>query len=337
MKKVASILFLVVVATLVMAQTQVSIYDIQYTDQTPANSPYMDQEIMTTGIVTGTNFKGYDDNFFIQTPDGGVHQGAWCGVYVFKANFFNTNNPVVNVGDEVQVTGYVKEYNELTEISGNDDSVTVTILSSGNTLPTAVLETTDNLASNEAYEGVYVRTENVTMVGDEGQYGLWWGQDAVSTNPVQFDDGFAYWDTWTPVFTYTMNQTWTSLNGIYSYEYDEYKINPRGWMDIEAPTANDNPVVEAASALLIGNYPNPFNPETNVAFNLKVKGNVRIDIFNVSGQKISTLTNSVFEAGQHSVEWNGTTDNGSSVSSGIYFCRMQTSDYNATGKMILMK
>ena len=64
---------------------------------------------------------------------------------------------------------------------------------------------------------------------------------------------------------------------------------------------------------------------------------LRIDIYNIKGQKIKTLIDDFYQAGSHSVIWNGTDDEGYSMSSGIYFYRMETDDYLGVGKMVLMK
>ena len=88
---------------------------------------------------------------------------------------------------------------------------------------------------------------------------------------------------------------------------------------------------------LKGNYPNPFNPETTIKFDLAVASNLQIDIFNIRGQKVKTLVNKEYAAGYHSVVWNGTDDNGNTVGSGIYFYQMSTSEYSAIKRMIMMK
>jgi hypothetical protein len=85
------------------------------------------------------------------------------------------------------------------------------------------------------------------------------------------------------------------------------------------------------------NYPNPFNPVTTIKFTLPTEGKVRLEIFNIRGQRVKTLTNDFYHRGQHSVYWNGTNDIGQNVSSGIYFYRLQSEKYNAVQKMILMK
>ena len=88
---------------------------------------------------------------------------------------------------------------------------------------------------------------------------------------------------------------------------------------------------------LQGNYPNPFNPETTIAFSLKKSQDIEIAIYNIRGERINTLLKTELNTGDHNVVWDGTDYRGKSVSSGIYFLRMQAGKYSATRKMILMK
>jgi len=82
----------------------------------------------------------------------------------------------------------------------------------------------------------------------------------------------------------------------------------------------------------IRNYPNPFNPSTIIAFALPNESHVRLDIYNVLGQKVTTLVNDKLSAGEYSYEWDG-----SKVASGIYLYRLTTDKFSATRKMVLMK
>jgi subtilisin family serine protease len=104
----------------------------------------------------------------------------------------------------------------------------------------------------------------------------------------------------------------------------------------QATPNNDNNAPQPVTALY-GNYPNPFNPETIIRFELAKPGLVTLDIFNQKGQLIKTLLNTEFPAGFHQITWNGTDQNGSPVSSGIYYYRMRSGKYSSTRKMILMK
>ena len=97
---------------------------------------------------------------------------------------------------------------------------------------------------------------------------------------------------------------------------------------------------------LKGNYPNPFNPETTIQFTVgappSVRGdkggvNVRIEIYNIKGQKLTTLIDEVHKPGIHNVTWKGTDSSGRPVSSGIYFYRMSTDEYSSVKRMMLVK
>jgi len=80
------------------------------------------------------------------------------------------------------------------------------------------------------------------------------------------------------------------------------------------------------------NYPNPFNPVTEISFALPTAMNVRLDIYNVLGQRVTTLVDAHLEAGEHACQWDA-----SQHSSGVYFYRLQTDDIIETRKMVLMK
>ena len=93
-----------------------------------------------------------------------------------------------------------------------------------------------------------------------------------------------------------------------------------------------NPVTELA-----GNFPNPFNPSTQIQFSLAEQEHVEMTIYNIKGQKVCTLLDQALEPGNHSVNWEGVNDNGSSVSSGIYYLRFKTPSCLQTGKLLLLK
>jgi hypothetical protein len=88
---------------------------------------------------------------------------------------------------------------------------------------------------------------------------------------------------------------------------------------------------------LQGNYPNPFNPTTEISFSLQQSGICFLDIYNVKGEKVTTLVEQQLDAGTHTATWNGTDSVGKPVSSGVYFYRMKAGNYTASKKMILMK
>ena len=101
-------------------------------------------------------------------------------------------------------------------------------------------------------------------------------------------------------------------------------------------TGTNDPLIPIANALY-QNSPNPFNPETKISFDLKENNQVSLEIYNMRGQKVKQLVSDQLAAGQHSIVWNGKDDNNKTVSSGIYFYKITTADFQATRKMLLMK
>ncbi len=88
---------------------------------------------------------------------------------------------------------------------------------------------------------------------------------------------------------------------------------------------------------LSGNFPNPFNPRTTISYALKENSNVILEILNIRGQKVRTLLDKNIIAGFHNIIWNGKDDNNRHVSSGIYFYRLRTDDYDKVRKMIFLR
>ena len=88
---------------------------------------------------------------------------------------------------------------------------------------------------------------------------------------------------------------------------------------------------------LFQNYPNPFNPATNISYLISEQSNIKITIYNSSGQKIKTLVNGIKSAGDHSIVWNGRNKSGNTVSNGIYIYKMSAENFSVSKKLIFMK
>ena len=94
----------------------------------------------------------------------------------------------------------------------------------------------------------------------------------------------------------------------------------------------DTEIERAYEFTLNQNYPNPFNPATQIQFTLPETMDVRLDIYNIAGQRVATLVNEQREAGQHTVEFDGT-----QVASGVYIYRITAGSFVQTRKMTLIK
>jgi hypothetical protein len=96
---------------------------------------------------------------------------------------------------------------------------------------------------------------------------------------------------------------------------------------------NDIPIITELS----GNYPNPFNPETSIKYSMSKDDEINISIYNIKGQLVKTLIDEHQESGHHEVIWNGKDNKNKQTSSGVYFMKMETSEYKKLQKMLLMK
>ena len=93
-----------------------------------------------------------------------------------------------------------------------------------------------------------------------------------------------------------------------------------------------------SAARLFPNYPNPFNPETTIRYELPEAAAVRLSLYNASGQRIQTLVEGARPAGTYAVTWDGTDSVGQDVASGVVLCRLVVEEkYNAVRKMVLIR
>ncbi|MBD3410575.1 MAG: T9SS type A sorting domain-containing protein, partial [Ignavibacteriales bacterium] len=80
------------------------------------------------------------------------------------------------------------------------------------------------------------------------------------------------------------------------------------------------------------NFPNPFNPTTTLRFDLPIDGMVKLEVYDILGQKVETLFDGELEAGVHDLKWNAI-----DYASGVYIYRIEATDFSAVKKMVLMK
>lgn len=112
-------------------------------------------------------------------------------------------------------------------------------------------------------------------------------------------------------------------------------LNFVGTSDVREVVSEKTVLPEAFS--LDQNYPNPFNPNTMIRFSLPQDCWVKLEVYNLLGQKVKTLVDQMLLAGTKEVVWDGKNQAGALVSSGIYFYRIQTKDFTDIKKMVLVK
>jgi len=97
----------------------------------------------------------------------------------------------------------------------------------------------------------------------------------------------------------------------------------------------DTPYIPVTTALM-QNHPNPFNPTTTIPYDVAMVGDVRIEIYDVSGSLVRTLVNGEKGIGRHVATWDGRDGAGSQVHTGVYFCRMTAPGYTSQAKKMLL-
>jgi len=303
----------------------VTIYDVQYaTDQGTGEDCYpslfLGETVTVSGIVTAVK-PGTYPNFFIQDPDSTV----WAGVYVYD----ETVDPTV--GDALTITVEVDEYFGLTELKNVSAS---SVNSTGNTLDPVDISTgvlgLFCAATAEQYEGMLVRVSNV-VVDSTNSYDSWYVNDGTGTTKI---DDYFFDGTWGMP---TNGATIISITGVAHYAYGEFQIYPRNDADITFSTGVDDPVL-AEDFILLSNYPNPFNPVTTISYSLRTSGDIKLSIYDLLGQEVTTLINAHRNGGQvYQVIWDGRNNHSQPLPSGIYFTRLSTSEQTLTKKITLLK
>lgn len=171
---------------------------------------------------------------------------------------------------------------------------------------------------------------NITI--DVGTTVRWTNQDGVahtSTADGTWDSGsLANGET----FEYTFNS-----QGVFDYICSIHPVMT-GSVTVQQPTDISDGNSQIPDDFKLGrNYPNPFNPSTNISFSLAERAVVTLEVYSILGIKIKTLADREFPPGNHTLVWDGTDRDGRPAASGIYFYSMEADDFRATEKMVLLK
>ena len=140
-----------------------------------------------------------------------------------------------------------------------------------------------------------------------------------------------------PVGSYTVSCSATGYQ-TQSFENVQIVANQNTTLNFNMiVSAGEDEVIPVSETALKGNHPNPFNPETTISYALKDAGAVRLEIYNLKGQKVRTLVNGPQNSGNYRVVFNSRDDSGKPLASGIYLYRLTTGTYSSTRKMMLME
>jgi len=306
----------------------ISVANIQYSPWPSGVSPYVDCYVTTHGIVTVDSvdyLSGSYNSYAMQSESE-----QWSGIF-----FDGEDLPGLSRGDEVSITGKVIEYYGSTKI---DSVSSVTVLSTGNTVLPLDVGTADLALDGdepESYEGCLVLVSDVTVTS-VNTYD-WSIKDGTNINCL-IDDDMATMEADNYMSTLEVNEMLETVSGIFNYSFGTYKIQVRDMVDLgQGLTIGDEDIGLVKGFALYPNYPNPFNPETRIRFQLPQKFGVELVVYDMLGQRVRTLVTEIMDAGLHQVTWDGLNDDGNEVASGMYIYRIKAGGYFANQKMLLVR
>jgi ligand-binding sensor domain-containing protein len=185
----------------------------------------------------------------------------------------------------------------------------------------------NELSVMQDLDGVYITDLSMDENGD-----LWLGTISNGLLCVADDSVTAYTRSNSPLPSNTIYYVASDQRGtlwIHPHNNGLYR------MDYNSSTADDPALPRPVAQLK--NYPNPFNPETAISFELPEANDAKIGIYNLKGQLVKSYPKARYPGGIHQISWDGKSDQGVPCSSGIYFVRVQSDNYSLNHKMTLMK
>jgi len=290
---------------------------------------YVGKTVTVAGVVTSVNFGS-------ATAPGYYITDGTAGMYLYKA-------PVSNIGDSIEVTGSISVYNGLTEITVNSSKL---IKTSAYVPAPKELTIQEFLRFPEFYEGQLVTIKNIKM----SSTAKWPTSDLTSTGYnvryVSADDDTKYIDIrllkslnfyilpdrLKDIYkTKILNVT--GLLGQYTTTgKGGYQLFPRDTNDFKVVNPVSAPSININDKMISYNYPNPFNPVTNIIFKVNNISKVTLKVYDVTGKLVADLADKTFEAGVHTVQFNG-----ENLPSGMYFYQLNIDGKSITRKMMLIK
>ncbi|MCF7823416.1 MAG: T9SS type A sorting domain-containing protein [Candidatus Marinimicrobia bacterium] len=300
-------------------------------------------EVTVEGLVTmptGLSYAGAGVKFIFQDASG----GPWSSILCYDPD--SLTFPTLREGYKIQATGYISEFTtpsddgaaSMTEFFITQDIEVVAI---NQDLPTEPLVNTGDLrwpTTAEQWGNVVVRVENARII---------------ENNPTDFDilaiddgSGIVYVDDDSDSLANYIQppagSKYDIVRGWVYHHYGEYsdsttyKLVPLYVRDLILNTVSAEERI-LPDTYAIHNYPNPFNPSTNIRFSIPEANTVQLLIYNQLGQLVATLVDESLNAGEYEIAWRGMDSRGMQLASGLYFYRLIAGDTQLVGKMTYLK
>ncbi len=282
----------------------------------------LDQQVVTFKGVLSAKL----ENRAYFTDEAG---GDYSGIEVYCPAIIDD----LEIGDLYIIGDFLSEYYGMTSITY--PFYYSELVSSGNTPPAPPVIGISGV-DMELYECQLVMVDDVTVATFPTweSYGEWWVYYPRGDSLKVGENGEVSEYNYNPVIGDIID-----LSGVLRYTYDEFKVYPRDDSDIVI--VFDNPPTDVlpvgASVMLGQNFPNPFNPSTKISFRIDREKQVRLEVIGVDGRRVALLQDGLMGEGEHSVVWDGRTDNGETAASGLYYYSLITPDEVLSNKMVLLK
>ena len=318
---------------------ELTIKTIQETPWPSGNTLYEGCTVTLTGVVTAdtAQYESSYSSYALQDDEG-----QWNGI-IFDLSVDASEPIIMTRGDEVTVTGLVTDNDPdwTFKFGGNTRLINALVevgSSQGEPAPSVVScedihQTADEV---ESYEGVLVKLNNVTIsaVNDFD-----WAITDETGFEALIDDDMANMEADNMMSMLSEGDVLDQVMGIFNYSFGTYKVQIRDESDLGTTMGfeddiNTNPYEYA----LHENFPNPFNPETQIRFSIGGEESVKLIIYDMMGRQVQTLIDGdSFSSGYHVVNWNGLDSKGQKVPSGVYIYRIKAGTFIADKKMLLVK
>ncbi len=284
--------------------------------------------VRVKGVVNSTDFGFSLGDYFIQDETGGINitnfneGGAQSGT-------------VVEPGDSLMIVGVLAEFRNQINIEVQSQ----TVISSGNDIPDAAEITFADLDSVSAFQGMRVQLSGLTIIDEDD-----WpttevnSGSGVNVRMVDMNDD-------TVIVRIARNNTFYAagtpvpkspliVKGTMGQFFDDTQIFPFFDGDVaeQTPDNNEDELDTPLAFKLNNNYPNPFNPSTNISYELPQSANVTITVFDITGRKVAEINEGRKTAGYYNYSFDA-----SSLASGMYIYRLDAGSFTAIKKMTLIK
>jgi len=283
--------------------------------------------VTTRGVVTTNHELGVRTVYF---------QNWTSGLVAYDTLVYNN----VTTGDSIQVTGVLTNYNGLAELT---PVTSYTKIASNKTPPIKVVTpSTIRNATGEAYEGMLIRINGITQIktstgapattwttsGSGTNYRLFAGTDSCDIR-IYTSSNIA--GTTIPAYPFSI----VALQSQYktSAPYNSgYQIIPRSLNDIILVTGVEPISTNVPEKYSLNqNFPNPFNPSTEIHYSVKENSFITLKVYNLLGKEVSTLVNGEYNPGTYKVNFTP-----SNLSSGIYFYTLYSNGIRVDSKKMLL-